>query len=152
MCTKNTLELYNTCSKTCRNSVTSLLEGLTQIGRQSVIIDSTFGHQDSSDGQQTKKVKEDFQSKIVLVSVGWNNFLFETDGSVSPGVVALPRYRLYTNCMALRYIEVHAITNIVHGSSRQSFSNELRGAWYYCKQTDTCKFLPAGCALTRIIK
>jgi hypothetical protein len=154
-CTKNTLELYSECVIKCRKNGSSLIDALVGLGRHSVVLDSTFGHQDSSDGKQTSRVKEYFQSKIVLLGGGRSDLKLESfqhDGTVPPGVLAMPRYKIFTNCMALQDMEIHGMTNIVHGSSRQSVSDESRGAWFYCQNTKTCKFFPAGCAITRILK
>jgi hypothetical protein len=97
--TKTTLEKCTNCVTSCKETGHALIETLLGLlGRHSVVLDSTFGHQDSTNGKQIHKVKEYYQSKNKLLSSGRSNLLLESfniDGSVPPAVVALPRYNIY---------------------------------------------------------
>lgn len=154
LCTHNTLELYDSCQMENTKNGKDLIDRLLDLGRHSVVIDATYGHKDSYNGKQTKNAIQYFQSKLVLITgdrsgLSFNSFL--SSGSVPPGVVAIPRFKVFTNCHALLDIEIHAMTNTVHFSSRSSPDDESRGAWFYCSKTKSSVYFAQGCALTRII-
>jgi hypothetical protein len=134
-----------------RNS-TNFLDVLTELGEYTTVFDSIFGHQDSfthTDGALLEN-KVSFPQGSADYSIKMKAFL--ATGSVPPGALAYPKYKVATLSFALSDVELHCLDKDLHCSSRQMHHAESepdkrsrRGAWTR-KGDDFC-FYPEGYAL-----
>ena len=128
----------------------NFLDVLTELGEYTTVFDSIFGHQDSfthTDGALLEN-KVSFPQGSVDDSVKMDDYL--ATGSVPPGALAYPKYKICTLSVALSDVELHCLDNDVHCGSRQIHEEDedrrsRRGAW--TREDEELCFYPEGYAL-----
>jgi hypothetical protein len=117
---------------------------------ESTVFDSIFGHQDSfthTDGPLLEN-KASFPQGSPDPSIQMEDFL--ATGSVPPGALAYPKYKVATLSLALSDVELHCLDKDLHCSPRQIHQEDVdnrshHGAW--TRQGDDLLFYPEGYAL-----
>jgi hypothetical protein len=128
----------------------NFLDVLTELGEYTTVFDSIFGHQDSfthTDGPLLEN-KASFPQGSPDPSIKIEHFL--PTGSVPPGALAYPKYKVATLSFALSDVELHCLDRDLHCSPRQIHRKDAdnrsrRGAW--TRQGDDSRFYPEGYAL-----
>jgi hypothetical protein len=128
----------------------NFLDVLTELGEYTTVFDSIFGHQDSfthTDGALLEN-KSSFPQGSPDTSVKMDGFL--ATGSVPPGALAYPKYKIATLSFALSDVELHCLDKDLHCSPRQIFQKDAdkrsrRGAW--TREGDDFRFYPEGYAV-----
>jgi hypothetical protein len=149
----NMMALYDSVVK--QTAPKSAMNGLLDLGRCSVIIENTFGHLDSYQGKRTNEQLKSLQSKYVL-KIGRKSSLrlsgYLQDGTIPPGSLAYPRYKVYTICRAMKDVELHSLDNTVHFSSRfKQGPHCSRGGWFSNGISNELEYYADCCAMTRLV-
>jgi hypothetical protein len=128
----------------------NFLDVLIELGEYTTVFDSIFGHQDSfthTDGALLEN-KASFPQGSPDTSVKMEGFV--ASGSVPPGALAYPKYKIATISFAFSDVELHCLDKDLHCSSRQMHQEDAdkrsrRGAW--TRDGEDLRFYPAGYAL-----
>jgi hypothetical protein len=112
----------------------TFLDVLIELGEYTTVFDSIFGHQDSfthTDGALLDN-KASFPQGSPDTSVKMEDFL--PTGSVPPGALAYPKYKIATLSFSLSYVELHCLDKNLHCSPYQMHPEDAdkrsrRGAW-----------------------
>jgi hypothetical protein len=128
----------------------NFLDVLTELGEFTTVFDSIFGHQDNfthTDGALLEN-KSSFPQGLPDRSVKMEDFF--SNGTVPPGALAYPMYKVATLSFALSDVELHCLDKDLHCSPRQLFQEDAnkrsrRGAW--TRVGEELIFYPEGYAL-----
>lgn len=146
---ENMLLLY----QKVKHKSSDTIDDLLKLGRCSVVIETIFGHQDSYHGKKTNDEEKALQSKFVM-KIGAKSkeklSAFINDGTIPPGSLAYPRYKVYTVARVMQDIELHSLDRTVHLSSRYN-KKKTRGGWYTDYVSGDVDFYSDCAAMTRVI-
>ena len=126
----------------------NILDCLASIGNYTTVFDVTFGHKDSFKHPSDPPVLENKVSfPLGSPDLSFNLDAYLKEGTVPPGGLAYPRYKVASVSFAASDVELHCLHSDMHFGPRQSHKDRFRRGSWLREGTEEPVFFPKGAAV-----